>query len=681
MNNEKILILEDEKIIAIDLQRKLERFGYAVVGMAERAEDAIAMANDLNPDMLLSDIMLQGDVDGIVAAKHCYEELDIPTVFLTAFSDSDTLERAKSAHPYGYILKPFKDKDILNTIDIAIYKHRIERELAKQQKLFGAILDSINDGIVATDTDFIIQFMNPIACDILGMDEEMARGKHLSEFMSAIDNDSQLDIYTIIKQSTEAPIYINELTHKNLSGMSLFLNCAVTRLEDKQDRLSGYVINLHDITELKKLSERLTYQSNHDILTGLSNRDEFSYKLNEFLKNVKRNNATHALMMLDIDRFKVINDTCGALAGDELLRQVASFLQTVIQRNDVCARMGGDEFAVLLLNCTSRDALSVSTRIHELSRKQNFLWNNTVFPLSLSIGVTTLDKDSGDIHYMLACADDALHLAKEEGGGKTILFNATDEKFTQRRGEMAWISKLTSALEENRFRLYYQPIVPLNNGKRPKAEVLIRLLDEDGSIISPISFIPAAERYNLMPKIDTWVVENTFRIYRMLLDQGSSLSDFMLSVNLSGASVIYEELIGTILYNLEKYALKASSFCFEITETSAIQNLSYASYFIQQLKNAGFTFALDDFGTGFSSFGYLRNLAIDFVKIDGSYIQTLESSPINTTIVKSINEIAHSMGMETIAEFVKSEAILDISTELGFDYGQGYVFSEPKPLL
>ena len=681
MNNNKILILEDEKIIAIDLQRKLERFGYFVVGMTEQAEQAIELAKELNPDLLLSDIMLQGDADGITAAQYCYENLDIPTVFLTAFSDSQTLERAKTAHPYGYILKPFKDKDILNTIEIAIYKHKIERELAKQQKLFSAILTSINDGIIATDTDFIIQFMNPIACDILETTEEKARGKHFSEFFNAMNADTQQDFFTLIKNSTETPIYLSEILYKIKSGAIIFLSCTVTRLEFTNKKLSGFVINLHDITEIKKLSERITYQSNHDILTGLSNRDEFSYKLNEYIKNVKKTNLSHALLMLDIDRFKVINDTCGAIAGDELLRQVASFLQAVIQRNDVCARMGGDEFAILLLNCTPRDAVSVANRIHELSRKQNFLWNNTVFPLSMSIGIATIDKDSGDVHYMLACADDALHLAKEEGGGKTILYNPHDEQFTRRRGEMEWISKLTAALEENRFRLFYQPIVPLNDHKKPKAEILIRMIDEDGSVISPIAFIPAAERYNLMPKIDTWVIENAFRIYRLLKDTNSSLANYMYSINLSGASVIYEELISTILFNTEKYGLSASNFCFEITETSAIQNISYASYFIQQLKNAGFTFALDDFGAGFSSFGYLRNLSIDYIKIDGSYIQTLESNSINATIVKSINEIAHSMGLETIAEFVKSESIRNIAAQLGIDYGQGYVFSEPKPLM
>lgn len=681
MNNDKILILEDEKIIAIDLQRKLERFGYYVVGMTENAQTAIEMAKELNPDILLSDIMLQGDADGITAAQYCFENLDIPTVFLTAFSDSNTLERAKTAHPYGYILKPFKDKDILNTIEIAIYKHKLERELAQQQKLFSAILTSINDGIIATDTDFIIQFLNPVASDILGIAEDSAKGKHLSEIFTVMDSETQQDIFTMVKKSPVTPLYLSEITHKNLSGKTLFLSCTITTLVTKNNRLTGYVINIHDTTEIKKLSERLTYQSNHDILTGLSNRDEFSYKLNEYIKNVKKTNSSHALLLLDIDRFKVINDTCGSMAGDELLRQVASFLQTVIQRNDICARMGGDEFAILLLNCTPQDSISVANRIHELSRKQNFLWNNTVFPLSMSIGIAMVDKDSSEVHFMLACTDFALHLAKEEGGGKTILYNPHDEQFAKRRGEMEWISKITAALEENRFRLYYQPIVPLHDHKKPKAEILIRMIDEDGSIVSPVSFIPAAERYNLMPKIDTWVVENTLRICRMLKDQGSPLADYAYSINLSGASVIYEELISTIVYNLEKYGLSASNFCFEITETSAIQNLSYASYFIQQLKSAGFTFALDDFGTGFSSFAYLRNLDIDYVKIDGSYIQTIESNSINTTIVKSINEIAHSMGLETIAEFVKSETIRELTAEIGIDYGQGYVFAEPKPLL
>ncbi len=284
---------------------------------------------------------------------------------------------------------------------------------------------------------------------------------------------------------------------------------------------------------------------------------------------------------------------------------------------------------------------------------------------------------------MRAPADDPCHISKEEGGNKTTVFQAQDSKFRRRRGDMEWIGKINRAVEENRFMLYYQPIEPLDptTGTQPKLEILLRLVNEDGSIAGPTDFIPAAERYNLMPQIDRWVLENSMRAFRILKDQGSPLAERIFSVNLSGPSLLDDALIDTILYYLNKYSLSAADFCLEITETAAIQNLSYATRFINRLKLEGFTFALDDFGAGFSSFGYLRNLPVDYIKIDGSFVQNIDESLVSYTMVDSINSIGHVMGLKTIAEFVKSEAVKDKLVDLGVDYGQGYFFAKPRPLF
>lgn len=683
MNNERILIVEDEKIIAIDLQRRLERFGYTIVGMAGEGETAVSMALELNPDVILMDIMLAGKMDGIEAARSIKASRDIPFIFLTAFTDEKTLERAKEVEPYGYILKPFKERELYTTIDIALYKHAIEGRLTRQERLFSAILHSINDGIIATDMDLNVQFMNPVAEDICGHRESVAQGKNLSLFLSLADSKTQKDLLSTANIKGDKPIFFNDVTLRNATGQSLVVDGSITRINERDNATEGYVFVIRDMTEMKRLSDTLTYQSSHDNLTGLSNRAEFSYKLGEILKNVRLTGGTHSLIVMDVDRFKAVNDTCGAMAGDELLRQVASHIQTNIQRNDISARIGGDEFAIILMNCSADDTVNVAGRLQGAVQRQRFIWQNVNFPVSLSLGVVPIDRDAGDIHSVLAAADDACHVSKEEGGSKTTVFHAQDSKFRKRRGDMEWIGKINRAIEENRFILYQQPIVALDKGSRnrDKLEVLLRLVNEDGSIARPNDFIPAAERYNLMPQIDRWVIENSMRAFRLLADQKSPLAQSMFSVNLSGPSLLDDSLVETILYFLHKYSLAARDFCFEITETAAIQNLSYATRFINRLKGEGFTFALDDFGAGFSSFGYLRNLPVDFVKIDGSFVQNIDESLVSYTMVDSINSIGHVMGLKTIAEFVKSAAIVDKLSELGVDYAQGYHFSEPKPLF
>lgn len=683
MSNETVLIVEDEKIIAIDLQKRLERLGYIVAGMAGEGYEAIDLSIKHSPDIILMDIMLSGPMDGIETAKAIRTAQDIPIIFLTAYTDEKNLERAKKAEPYGYILKPFKERELYTTIDIALYKHKMTSILNKQERLFNAILQSINDGIIALDLDLNIQFMNQVAEKITGTNEYEVISKHIGSILNLIDPVSKKDVINSIRDSVNRTSSFKDIIFKNMAGHTMVLDGSITLIHKKANTTDGYLLTLRDITEFKQLSDTLTYQISHDSLTGLSNREEFSYKLGEILKNVKMVGGTHSLMILDIDRFKALNDTCGLVAGDELLRQVASHIQTNIQRNDMSARIGADEFAIILMNCEAEDTISVANRLQNAVQRQSFQWQSYNFPVSLSMGIVQIDKSTSDIHNVLAAADDSCHISKEEGGNRITVFKAHDAKFTRRRGDMEWIGKINRAIEEQRFLLYYQPIEPLNKSctLRPKLEILLRLVKEDGSIAGPGDFIPAAERYNLMPQVDRWVLENSMRSYRVLKDKKSALTDKIFSINLSGPSLIDDTLVDTILYLLHKYSLNASDFCFEITETAAIQNLAYATRFINSLKSKGFTFALDDFGAGFSSFGYLRNLPVDYVKIDGSFVQNVDESNISYAMVDSINSVGHVMGLATIAEFVGSEAIKNKLEELEVDYGQGYYFSKPLPLF
>ncbi len=684
MNNENILIVEDEKIIALDLQRRLERFGYSVIGMASDGLEAISLARERSPDIILMDIMLAGSMDGIEAAKQIRAQLAIPVIFLTAYTDEKTLERAKEVEPFGYILKPFKERELYTTIDIALYKNSIDKKLRKQERLFSAILHSINDGIIATDTEMAVGFMNKVAEGITGWTEAAAKGRHAAGILSILDQRTQRALLASVPPNVdEKPFFFNEAVIKNAVGQTLLVDGSITRIHEKENEADGFLITLRDITEIKRMSETIDYQASHDNLTGLSNREEFSFMLNELLASLRTSDARHALLVIDIDRFKAINDTCGSMAGDELLRQIASHVQANISRKDISARIGGDEFAIILRDCEPEDSINVAKRLKAAVEARKFAWQASVFPVTLSIGVVSLSQESEDTHTVLAAADDACHLSKEEGGNRVNVFHAKDTKYQKRRGDMEWIAKINKAADEGRFVLYQQAIVPLSDSidLKPKAEILLRLVNEDGTIARPGDFIPAAERYNLMPLIDHWVIKNSLAAYKTLTERGSELAQRIISINLSGPSLLDESLVDVILYEVRRNALQPSSFCFEITETAAIQNYAAASRFIRRLKDEGFTFALDDFGSGFSSFGYLKNLPVDYLKIDGSFVQTIDESLVSYTMVDSINAIGHVMGIKTIAEFVKNPEIKRKLTEIGVDYGQGYHIAEPVPLL
>lgn len=684
MKNERVLIVEDEKIIALDLQRRLERFGYEVCDLASESAEAMEKARRKMPDIVLMDIMLAGDVDGIQTAIAIRRELAIPVVFLTAYADEKTLERAKKAEPFGYILKPFKERELYTTIDIALYKHGIDRKLRKQEQLFSAILHSVSDGIVATDVDAAVRYMNPVAEDITGVREEDAKGRPLAEVLSLLDSRTKEPLLPgMLPREGDRPRFFKDALLRTSQGVSLIVDGTATKIYEEKNETEGYVVAVRDVTEIKRMSAQIDYQASHDSLTGLSNREEFCFKLQEVIKETRESEAGHVLLLLDVDRFKIVNDTCGSLAGDELLKQVAAYIQSLTQKHDISARFGGDEFAIILQNCSIDNSVNVARRLQDAVQNHRFVWQNSSFPVTLSIGIVPVDGASGNVHEMLAAADDACYLSKEEGGNRINIYKSSEAKYQNRRGEMEWISKINKALEQNSFRLFFQPIVPIRSAaEKAKIEILIRLLNEDGSYAPPGDFIGAAERYNLMPAIDRWVVQHTARSVRTLLDQKSPVVDGkIVCINLSGVSLLDEDLMGFIIDQFSAADLPPESFCFEITETAAIQNLSYASRFMRKLKGEGFTFSLDDFGSGFSSFGYLKNLPVDYLKIDGSFVKHIDDNLVSFTMVESINSMGHVLGLKTVAEFVCNKAILGKIAAIGVDYAQGYEISQPQPLI
>ena len=439
----------------------------------------------------------------------------------------------------------------------------------------------------------------------------------------------------------------------------------------------GLTIAFRDLTDLKKMSDTIVYQASHDALTGLINRTEFIARLQELVPQVEAGTQNHSILLVDLDQFKVINDVCGHFAGDELLRQVSTDLLNALPEGHIAGRMGGDEFGVVLLDTDMNAAGKIAHEVREVVQRK-FIWQKNTFNVTGSIAVVPLAGQNTDVYSVLAAADDACRLAKEKGGNLVRTYETTDYTFLRRRGEMRWISRLTEALEQDQFVLYSQTIAPVEGNRRQKAEILIRLQEEDGSFANPGEFIPAAERYNLMPYIDRWVVRNMFNYERRTRDSNGHFET--LCINLSAASVVDDSFLDFVIQSFEETGADPTTFCFELTETTAVENLSRAVGFMNRLKKMGVTFALDDFGNGFSSFSYLKNLPVDYLKIDGSYVQDIDRDPIDRAMVKAVNNIGHVMGMETIAEFVSNAAIRDILKEMGVDYLQGYEIAYPGPL-
>ncbi len=680
MSTERILIVEDEKIIALDLRRRLEKFGYEVVGTAANADEAQQIAAETVPDLVLMDVMLTGSADGIDAAVAIREQNPIPVVFLTAYADEETLERAKHVEPVGYVLKPFKERELYTTIEMGLYKSKIDRAMRRHERLFSSILNSTGDGIIATDSRNCIRYINPVAATLTGWRSEDAQGKQVGAVFS-LSNEQTENPVALPSPSEEdadtARVFDGVLLNTK-HGASISIDGNVAVIRDEHGRIDGQAIAFRDLTDIKHMSATISYQASHDALTGLLNRDEFASQLGEVCERTCTDGREHTFMYIDVDQFKVVNDVCGHLAGDELLRQIAGDIDEVITHDHLLARLGGDEFGLIVFDC-HLDAGKRLAKVLTAHLNRRFIWHQHSFNVSASIGLVGLDADNGGVNEVLAAADDACCLAKEHGGNAVRIYEHTDNTFLKRRGEMQWIGRLSDALEEDRFVLYGQPIRSLNGDRPGKVEILLRLRERSNQLVSPGTFISAAERYKLMPAIDRWVINATFKYAHTRMEMGQPSET--ICINLSGASIADTTLLDFILFMLERHQVPASQFCLEITETSAIQNLSRALSFMTRLKEEGATFALDDFGNGFSSFAYLKKLPVDFLKIDGSFVVGIDSDPIGRAMVDAVNTIGHTMGMLTIAEYVTSETLQQVLTEIGVDYGQGFALAKPHPLL
>lgn len=563
-------------------------------------------------------------------------------------------------------------------------RERVERRLQQEKERQLVTLQSIGDGVITTDTNGIIDYINPVGERLTGCDGDAAIGRHYLDILSLVDEatgEALADLVGLCLSEDGALVHADDGVLSHADGTQYNINVSAAPMRDGDGRVIGAVLVLHDITEVMGIARQLGYQASHDMLTGLVNRREFERLLERAIRSARAGEGEHVLLYIDLDQFKLVNDTCGHRAGDELLALLAAVLQRHMRESDTVARLGGDEFGVLLENCALENAMHIAEKLRQAVHEFRFVWQDNAFEIGASIGIVPLGTDCGRLTEVMSAADTACYVSKDLGRNRIHVYTPDDREVVHHHGEMAWVHRITQAFEDERLRLYAQPIIPLSGeeGMPTRYEVLMRMIGNEGEVIPPMAFIPAAERYNLMPTIDRWVVRTTLGQLREA--QGpDEQPPIHCTINLSGQSLGDDHFLDFVIEQFHETDIAPDYVCFEITETAAISNLNRAIQFIDVLRRMGCRFALDDFGSGVSSYGYLKNLNVDYLKIDGSFVRDMVRDTVDFAMVDSINQIGHVMGLQTIAEFAESGEILAALRRLQVDYAQGYAIGTPVPL-
>ncbi len=714
MTDIKLLLVEDNLTDQMSFTRFVKReqlpYHYMIASSVAEANE-ILLQHDF--DIALLDHEL-GDGTGFDILEKIHKV--IPAIFVTGNGAEEIAVQAIKQGAYDYLSKDM-DAHYLTllpvTIDSAINAKNTEKELLNyQQNLESMVaerteklnqeinqrkqvqqqlreekeriqvtLHSIGDGVITTDTDGKVQYLNPVAEELTGWSLTEAEGQPLDTVFNIINEATRIQCENPVFRCIRENKIIGLANHTlliNKQGTDLAIEDSAAPIRDKQGKLIGVVLVFHDVTQARRMAQELNYQATHDPLTELNNRREFERRLHNSMSNAYERSVEHAMLYIDLDQFKIINDTCGHVAGDELLRQVSELLSAPLRDGDTLARLGGDEFGILLENCHLEKATDIAQSICKLIKDYLFSWEKHAFHIGASIGIVPITKDTIVLAEIMSAADMACYTAKENGRNCVHTVDASDTQVLARKNDLIWLTQLRAAIEKDRFILYAQTINHVNSPtKVAHVEILLRLQNGE-TIICPDDFIPAAERYNLMPDIDRWVIKATFQHYHQ--HQKNTTLPWKCAINLCGDSMCDKTLIEFIQQQQAIYQIPPEQICFEVTETAAIANLNKASHFMRQLKKLGYQFALDDFGSGMSSFAYLKNLPIDYLKIDGVFVKDIADDPIDYAMVKSINEIGHAMGLKTIAEFVENQAILEKLTDIGVDYIQGYHISYPEAL-
>jgi diguanylate cyclase (GGDEF)-like protein/PAS domain S-box-containing protein len=560
-------------------------------------------------------------------------------------------------------------------------RKRVEQAMFDEKERAQVTLQSIGDAVITTDREGRIDYMNPVAEQLTGWRGQEARNENLSSVLCLLDETTREKLENPLVRCLREGQLVHFAEHSvlvNRLGQEIAIQDSAAPIRDRGGAVVGAVVVFRDVTKERRLKRALSYQASHDALTGLINRREFDNRLSDALRSAQQDHGPHALLYVDLDQFKVVNDTCGHSAGDRLLRDVTGLLQAHVRAADTIARLGGDEFGILVHGCTAEQGAKIADNIRQAIRDYRFTWEENTTGIGASIGVVEITSESESAANLMSAADIACYAAKDSGRNRVHLYDSSE--VSGRHREMYWVSRVTRAVDEGRLELYCQQIAP-TSAAAPSLpgfyELLVRLRDDGGELVLPGEFIPAAERYNMVAAIDRWVVQ---RAVKALKEHATGDGPpFLFALNLSGMSLSDRSFLDYVLTLIEDPRV-ARGLCFEITETAVITSMAEAIYFMRELKQRGCRFALDDFGSGLSSFHYLKNLPVDFLKIDGQFIGSVTTDVVDRSMVEAISHVGRTLGIATIAEKVESAEVFAELTRLRVDFAQGYYIAKPASI-
>ncbi len=668
-----VLVIDKSILIGILTERDLIRLIAAEIDLAQ-----ITVAEVMSSDLITFKKANFQDIYQIISIFRLYQLRHLPVV-----DDDGKLEGIIRSETIGDLVNISQLYEVIKTLKKEL--ERLESKLVTSQ----AKMQAIGDGMITTDSLGNVQCLNQIAEKLTGWQTTEAIGYPLTEVFKIFHESTRKVIANPVEQILQDNIDYQLPTNTLLISRNkteYAIETSAAPIRDHYGKIIGVVIVFRDVTKSRQLAHKLSWQATRDILTGLYNRRSFEEKLAEAISKSSAQESNHVLCCLDLDQFKIVNDTCGHAAGDELLKQVTTLLSQRIRDSDIFARLGGDKFGLLFHRCSLKMANHIANELRQLIEKFRFTWKGKVFKIGVSIGVVAIESNTEDLASLMSLADAACCVAKDKGRNCVHIYHQPDHEVTKNRSEKQWVARLNTAIEENRFCLYAQKIIAIDNDISAKHyEILLRFISESGKLISPNSFISAAERYNLMPMIDRWVVSNFLANYEPYWQsknrQEKAYVKEIYAINLSGTSINSKQFRIFLQEQFARHKIPPQTICFEITETAAISNLNNAATFIEELKALGCSIALDDFGSGMSSLSYLKNLPIDYLKIDGSFVKNIVSDRIDYATVECFNSISQIMNIKTVAEFVENDEILQKIQTIGINYAQGYGIEKPQPLV
>jgi diguanylate cyclase (GGDEF)-like protein/PAS domain S-box-containing protein len=698
MKNESahILVVDDAPLICKLLKQVLEKYNY-VVDTVKDGKQAIDFFTKHHPDLILMDADMP-ILDGVTACariKQLPGADHLPIVMVTALVERQWIDRAYAAGAIDYVTKPVNLDVLRNRIHRILTAKRAEEALFEEKEKALVTLASIGDGVITTDASGQVEYLNAVAAKLTGWCTEEAQGLPLNQVFSPLDENTKQPLEFPIQRCLEEGKMVElesqaVLVHR-YQKKRFAIEDSAAPIKDRNGHIIGVVLVFHDVTETRKMTQELAFKAKHDALTGLYNRHEFQARLKNILHHQRDETTEHIIFFMDLDRFKIVNDTCGHEAGDQLLKNVALILQQKLETHHtkgsiILARLGGDEFGLLLENCPLHQALEIANNLCISIESFKFFWETgtkekAIFSIGISIGLVPISNQIIDSKSIIAMADAACYAAKNAGRNGVHIYQENDESSLDKDKNIRWVSLINDNLEKNQgLTLFYQSIIPLDGTRLGNHyEILLRMTDQQNHLLPPGTFLSAAARYHLMPSLDIWVIRAFLEWLSKHPQHLEELSSG--TINISGYSLAEPNFLNMVIGCLNDISIPTHKLCFEISEVSAITNLTDVLNFITTLKKLGYRFALDNFGSGMASFAYLKSLPVDILKIDGTLIKNIVNDMVDYAIVKSINDIAHITHLKTIAESVENQAILDKIKEIKVDYVQGYWISNPKPLL